>query len=176
VNPRNPHELPRTAGPLGLAVTSVHEGLVVGSIGPVGFAIWRSKPTRELFEVQRRELAALVANDPGNVAFLCVVEANAEPPDQEVRDASSSMISAHGKNLRACACVIEGSGFRAAITRTVLAGIALVARNKTPTRFFETVPVAADWLCELVAVGQESTLSAQVEVARKRLDTAATWR
>ena len=84
------------------------------------------------------------------------------------------MITSHGKKLAACARVIEGSGFRAAITRTVLSGIALVARHQTPTKFFEDVPVASAWLCERIAPGQESSLSAEVELARKRLDTAAT--
>jgi hypothetical protein len=59
----------------------------------VCLAIWRTKPTRELFEIQRSELSSAVARDPGKVAFLCVVESKADPPEQEVRDASSAMIS-----------------------------------------------------------------------------------
>lgn len=159
-----------------LNVTSVYDGLVVGKIGPVCLAIWRTKPTRELFEVQRFELSSAVAGDPGNVAFLCVVEPKADAPDQDIRDASSAMITSHGRRLAACACVIEGTGFRAAITRTVLSGIALVARNQSPTRFFEDVPDASSWLNERVRLGETSAFAEQVELARKRLDGAATWR
>ena len=139
------------------------------------FAIWRKKPTRDLFEVQRFELSSTVASNPGNVAFLCVVESKADAPDQDVRDASSAMITLHGKKLAACACVIEGDGFRAAITRTVLSGIALVARNQTPTRFFEGVPAASFWLNERLRFGETSAFAEQVELARKCLD-GPTWR
>jgi hypothetical protein len=122
-----------------------------------------------LFEVQRRELAAAVARDPGNAAFLCVVEALAEPPDQELRDASAAMLSSHGKRLAACACVIEGTGFRAAITRTVLTGMAIVARNAAPNRFFERVQAASFWLSEHLGRGRDPLLSERVEMARARL-------
>lgn len=138
-------------------------------------AIWRKKPTRDLFEVQRFELSSTVASNPGNVAFLCVVEPKADAPDQEVRDASSAMITSHGKKLAACACVIEGDGFRAAITRTVLSGIALVTRSPSPTRFFEGVPDASHWLNERLRLGEASAIAEQVELARKRLD-GPTWR
>jgi len=147
------------------------DSLVVGSIGPVFLAIWRTKPTRELFEVQQRELAHAVKRNPGHVAFLCVVEPTADAPEQAVRDASAAMISSHGKNLAACACVIEGTGFRAAITRTVLGGMALVARNAAPTRFFERVALASAWLGEQLGSPQAPRLAEQVELARGRLST-----
>ena len=155
-------------------MTAVHDGLVVGTMGPVCLAIWRTKPTEALFEAQRLGLAAAVARDPGKVAFLCVVESTADPPDQKVRDASAAMISSHGKNLAAVACVIEGSGFRAAVTRTVLSGIALVARNAAATRYFENVPLAAAWLGEHLRLGAEAGLTDGVGLARKHFDS--TWR
>jgi hypothetical protein len=151
---------------------STKAGLVVGTIGPICLAIWRTKPTEELFEAQRRGLGSAVEHNPGNVAFLCVVESTADPPDQKVRDASAAMISSHGKNLAAVACVIEGSGFRAAVTRTVLSGIALVARNAAPTRYFESVSAASTWLGERIPLGPYASLADQVELARKHLDAA----
>ena len=49
------------------------------------------------------------------------------------------MISGHGKDLAACACVIEGPGFRAAITRTVLSGITMVIPSPVPFDFCESI-------------------------------------
>ena len=164
--------LPRAADPWTLTVTYAFNGLLVGTIGPVSLAIWRTKPTAELFEVQRLDLTSAVARDPGKIAFLCVVEATADPPDQSVRDASAAMISSLGAGLVGCACVIEGKGFRAAITRTVLAGMALVARHAAPNRFFESVPVASAWLSERLGRGSELGLAEKVELARERLDSA----
>ena len=168
-------EPPRLATPLKFDVTSAHAGLVVGTIGPVCLAIWRTKPTEALFEAQRLGLAAAVGHSPGNVAFLCVVESTADPPDQKVRDASAAMISGHGKSLAAVACVIEGSGFRAAVTRTVLSGIALVARNAAPTRYFENVRTASTWLGERIPLGPHASLAEEVELGRKRLDAPPSW-
>ena len=173
MNAKAAQELRRAVTPWRLTVTHDRGGLLVGRIGPVCLAMWRTKPIMDLFQVQRHDLAAAVARDPGNVAFLCVVEPTAEPPEQAVRDASAAMIASFGKNLAACACVIEGTGFRAAITRTVLAGMQFVARSATPTRFFERVPVAAGWLSDIVVPGSTSNLADQVELARKRLDAAS---
>ena len=177
MNSRIPQDLPRAGDPWTLSIKSAHDGLVVGTIGPVCLAIWRTKPTAELFELQRRELAAAVASDPGKIAFFCVVEPTADAPEQAIRDASAAMISSHGKRLAATACVIEGSGFRAAITRTVLSGMALVARNAAPSRFFEHVSVASAWLGERLGQGSRETgLARQVELARERLDFASAAR
>jgi hypothetical protein len=164
-------ELSRVADPWDLRVAFAGGGLVVCSIGPVCAAIWRTKPIPSLFEMQRRQLAAAVERAPGNAAFLCVVEAAADPPEQELRDASAAMIASHGKKLAACACVIEGAGFRAAITRTVLTGISLVARTQTPTRFFEHVSAASAWVGDRLG-RRDSILAEQVELARQRLATA----
>lgn len=163
-------EISRTAEPSRLSVTYVLDGLLVGSIGQVSLAIWRSKPTPELFEVQRRELVAAVSRNPGKVAFLCVVEPSADAPEQDVRDASAAMITSLGTKLVACACVIEGSGFRAAITRTVLTGMALVSRSASPNRFFEHVSVASAWLEQCLGRARDSGLAENVERARIHLD------
>src|SRR5262245_44278599 len=164
-------ELSRVANPWDLRVTFAGGGLVVCTIGPVCAAIWRTKPIPTFFEMQRRQLASAVERAPGNAAFLCVVEVSADPPEQELRDASAAMIASHGKKLAACACVIEGAGFRAAITRTVLTGISLVARSQTPTRFFEHVSVASTWVGERLG-RREPGLADQVELARQRLAVA----
>jgi hypothetical protein len=144
----------------------------MGTIGPVCLAIWRTKPSEELFDTQRKSLASAVGRDPGHVAFLCVVESTADAPDQKVRDASAEMITSHGKNLAAVACVIEGSGFRAAVTRTVLSGIALVARNAAPTKYFDSVSAASAWLAERLPLGAPVSLAAEVELGRRHLDSA----
>jgi hypothetical protein len=122
------------------------EGLVVGHFGHVCVAIWNTKPTRALFDWQRMALADSVQRNPGSALFLCVVSSKADPPDQDVRDASTKMIMSHEQRLAGCACVIEGSGFRAAITRTVLTGITSVIRTPCPFGFCDSVQSGSDWL------------------------------
>jgi len=129
-----------------LQITLRSEGLLLGGFGHVCVAVWNSKPTMALFESQRAALAATVMRHPGRALFLCIVSSKADPPDQDVRDGSAKMIISHDRQLAGCACVIEGSGFRAAITRTVLTGITLVMRTPSPFGFSDSVTGGCQWL------------------------------
>lgn len=129
-----------------LVISQRREGLLMAHHRRVCIALWTTKPTLELFEVQRSELALATLRRPGQQLFVCVIAANADAPDQDVRDATSAMVTALGPKLAACACVIEGTGFRAAITRTVLTGMLLVVRTPMPFTFVESVPQACSWL------------------------------
>ena len=142
------------------------DGLVMATLGPISIALWKSKPTRLLFEIQRTELAKVVDAHRGTAAFVCVVQEGTPDPDEDVRKASSEMIAGHGASLAGVACVIEGSGFRAAITRTVLTGIVLLARAPAPTKFFENVQGAATWLG--TRIGKERVAGLADSVARLR--------
>lgn len=155
-------------GQLGSELRVGHRGrgLLLGTYRSVFFAVWSTKPTPELFELQRAGLAAAVTASPGRVFFLCVVSPNADPPDQTERDASSRMITGHGARLLGTACVVEGTGFRAAITRTVLTGIALFIRTPSPITFFETVDGAQQWIQRRSPGGDLSQLAAQVDQLR----------
>lgn len=150
-------------------IVHVGDGLVVAQIGHVCVVIWRKKPTRERFEIQRSRLEAAVKKQPGRTVFMCLVEAGTEPPDDDVRRASSSMVTGHGSDLKAVACVIEGAGFKAAISRTVLSGIQFLIRSPSPIKFFETAASGAAWLSQYVPIGNLMSFVEQVEVARKSL-------
>ena len=152
----------------GLEITFVSPELLLGSFGPVSIALWRGQPTWRLFKAQHDSLVAVVARHPGRALFLCVVGPDSDPPSQDIRDASSAMVSELGTDLAGCACVIEGSGFRAAITRTVLSGIALFVRSPAPVRFFETTALACGWLESLAPPGSLRGLSGRVDAARVR--------
>ena len=155
-----------------LEVTYSGGGLMMAKLGPVCVALWQTKPTRALFEIQRKELAATVREHPGTAAFICVIQPSADPPDQEIRNASTEMIVKHGRALAAVACVIEGTGFRAAITRTVLTGIVFVIRNPSPFRFFESVEAASEWLGSRLGKHRVLGLSQQITRERSRLSGA----
>lgn len=129
-----------------LLITHRSDELVTAAFGNVCVVTWNSKPTRALFEHQRAALATCVLRHPGRALFLCIVSAKADPPEQDVRDASVKMLLSHERKLAGCACVIEGTGFRAAITRTVLTGMTLVTRVPVPIAFFDQTAAACNWL------------------------------
>jgi hypothetical protein len=147
------------------------DGLCMAEIGPVCVAIWRSKSVRTRFEVQRAALDDCVRRRPGGTAFMCVVESTSEPPEEDVRKASSQMIVDHGKNLKCTACVIEGAGFRGAITRSVLSGMLFLVRSPTPVKMFESVASASRWIQGEMPTTSGLVLAGQVEFARRRLDS-----
>jgi len=164
----NSHARARESAPVGPALRVINdaEGLLLASFGPVLVAWWTSKPTPETFELQRSELEARVQANPGRQLFMCVVSASAPPPEQAERDASSKMITVHGDQLAGCACVIEGQGFRAAITRTVLTGIVLLIRTPSPVVFFENVAEAQIWLQSRATRTNLTDLASELERLR----------
>lgn len=158
-----------SAPPVELNVLHNADGLLMAMVGPVCLALWRSKPTPERFGIQRAHLHAQIARAPGQVAFLCVVEPHAEPPDEAERKASASMITSQGAKLLGVACVIEGSGFRAAITRTVLSGMVMLIRTPSPQKLFDSVRAASPFLARCVRRPSLVQLDAEVERARSLL-------
>jgi hypothetical protein len=76
------------------------------------------------------------------------------------------MITGHGDKLAGCACVIEGNGFRAAITRTVLTGIVLLVRTPSPITFYESVSSATVWMQKRAGRSDLSGLASQLEQLR----------
>lgn len=146
------------------------DGLVMAELGGVSIAIWRRKPNRELFEIQKKSLDEVVAKNRGKAAFVCVVEPTSEPPDDDIRKAASLMISAHEKNLKCVALVIEGTGFRSAITRTVLSGIVMLIRSPAPIKFFDIPKSACIWVATQLPAARDGLLE-EIEALRGLLDS-----
>ena len=143
------------------------DGLVMAEIGTICVALWRKKSTPERFKIQKRYLDEVVKTHRSEAAFLVIVEPGSEPPAEQERKASSQMITDHGTNLRCVACVIEGSGLRSAITRSVLTGIVLVIRTPSSISYFDSPANAVPWMAKHVNLGRPvSTFIRQVEALR----------
>jgi hypothetical protein len=161
-----PREASRSKAHAELSITHQGGGLLMATFEHVCVAVWDVKPVRQLFEIQKAHLAAVVAREPQRALFMCVVASSADPPDQEIRDASAKMVTSHDKNLAGCCCVIEGTGFRAAITRTVLTGMMLVIRGPVPFHFSESVLAGCKWLETRGGRNRLQGLAAKIESAR----------
>jgi hypothetical protein len=148
----------------------VDESLAVAQVGRVCVVIWRGAVTRYTFERQRAGLAEVVQKHPDGAAFMCVIEANAKAPDDELRRASTEMIVSHEGHLHCVACIIEGEGFRAAINRGVVAGMFLLARHRrTQASVFATVTESVPWIGRFIALPAGDDLTSSVESIRSRL-------
>jgi hypothetical protein len=92
---------------------------------------------------------------------LCAIGADVPPPDAELRKASNQMVAGLGKRLRCVACVIEGEGFRAATTRSVLAGMALLLRSSGPAiRIVANAGDAAAWIAQQAGASERNVMDA----------------
>jgi serine/threonine protein kinase len=162
------------SGTTELRILHREHGLVAAHFGAVCVAVWRENSTLARIERQRDALAHVVAGYPGEASFLCVVESTSAPPDEAGRRASSRMIEDLGANLRAVAIVIEGSGFRASIVRSVAAGIVLLARSKTktPVAYFAGLEGGVSWLGRSANLGSERAIVRSVEELREHLKDA----
>lgn len=148
----------------------VRDGLALGQIGPLCIALWREEVTRPRFERQAAALAEVVAAHRGNAGFMCIVEPGSKPPNDELRRASAHMIEAHDTALACVAAVIEGSGFQAAITRSVLTAISLfLPRSKTRIGYFSNAMDAALWAREHAALPPARLIVARVQALRAAL-------
>lgn len=151
-------------------LNDIRDGVALGQLGPLCIALWREEVTRPRFERQATALAAVVAAHRGNAGFMCIVEPESKPPNDELRRASARMIDSHGADLVFVAAVIEGSGFQASIVRSVLTAISLfLPRNKTKIGFFPNAMDAALWGCKHAALPPARTIVARVQALRTGL-------
>ncbi len=146
-------------------------GVAVGQYGPLCFVIWRDRVTFSKFERQRQGLAEVVRSRPDGVAFLCIIEPGTKPPDDVLRRASSEMITGHLGRLKCAAPVIEGTGFWAAMTRSVLVGMELVVFRKMPASAFSDVAGALQWMRRYIPI-DPAMAAAFIEEVRSQLDRA----
>jgi hypothetical protein len=132
-------------GPSAPRVVWCERSLGILEVERICVVVWRENVTAERFRRQEVALDEVVHRYAGRAGFMCVVEAGTAPPDDRLRGASAEMINSHGNRLACLACVIEGSGFRAALTRSTLSGIALLLARRE-TKFTATVSAAAGWM------------------------------
>jgi hypothetical protein len=101
-----------------------------------------------------------------------LIEANCAPPDDAIRRASLEMVVEHSKSVRAIACVIEGAGFKASITRSVLAGMKLLLRVPVAVKFFGSAEDAAVWLSPAAQPRTARELAGAIEQLRAHFEDA----
>ncbi len=150
------------------------DGVIVAEVGAICVVIWRKDVVEHRFREQATGLAQVVRNHRGgDAAFLCIIESTCRPPDDQLRRASIDMVAAHDGDLSCVACVVEGSGFRAAVGRSVLSGMSLIfSGRKAPVSVFASVPSAVDWMSERCRVSP--ALPATVERLRLLFESNAT--
>jgi len=157
----------------GPRILSFHDGVAVAQVGPLCVVIWREAVTPQRFERQRAGLEKVLEDREDGAGFLCVIEPTSAPPDDALRRASTQMVETHADRLKCVAVVIEGEGFRAAITRSVISGMALLLPRRIQATAFSTVRDALVWIARYLPVTPIDRTASLVEWARGHLNSSS---
>ena len=105
---------------------------------------------------------------------LAVRKTGSEAVD-ESRAAVAQLVQQHTRSIRAAAVVSEGTGFRATAVRSMVTAIHMAGRASHPTKMFDTLPPALEWLAskrpELPLDGPR--VASTVDALRARLSALA---
>lgn len=83
---------------------------------------------------------------PNGIGTVTIVEETAPMPPSDARAALAKALDDHSERVRVSAVAYEGTGFRAAAVRSVVAGLTMVARQPYPHKVFATVEEAMVWM------------------------------
>ena len=143
--------------------------IAMASCGAVYVSLLHKPLTLDGLERMARQSKRMFDLYRGKCVSLAVIEPSAaDAASKEVRDKSAELARAHP--ILGAAIVIEGSGFRPAATRTLVAGLYLVTKKEYPHKIFSTSAEGAEWLVPILAqVGvtqSAADMVAAVEAAR----------
>jgi hypothetical protein len=124
--------------------------IALASCGAVYISVLRQPLTLDGLERMTRHSKRLFELHQGKCASLAIIEPSAAAAaSPEVRAKSAELARAHA--ILGAAIVIEGSGFRPAATRTLVAGMYLVTKKHYPHKIVSTPAEGAEWLVPLLA-------------------------
>jgi hypothetical protein len=136
----------------------------LASCGNVFVTVLREPMTIEAVEPLKRESSKMSQRCGGKCVSLAIIEPTAATAaSTEVREATAAF--ARDSNILAAAIVIEGSGFRPAATRTLVAGMYLVTKKSYPHKIVATPEEGAVWLVEQLAASGVNASASDIVAA-----------
>lgn len=111
---------------------------------------------------------------PNGIGIVTIVEETAPMPPSDAREALVSALEAISGTVKVSAVAFEGTGFRAAAVRSVVAGLTMVARQAYPHKVFATVEEAMAWMAPQMPNPTSSReLSDVIRELRQRIAASA---
>jgi hypothetical protein len=110
--------------------------------------LWRYHTSAD--DVRELEAAARRAHEASGraVGLIQIVPSTAVSPDSHVRKELARMLRDLNGVVSHSAIVHEAEGFRAAMVRSIVTGVAALSNPGFPHRVFTKVPEAAAWMAE----------------------------
>ncbi len=105
--------------------------------------LWRREVTPDAIENLASIGRTFVATSPGSTCSLAVIESTSPPPSDKLRSALSAFYREMAPHMREQIIVAEGSGFRAALVRSVGLALSAIAPSSLPFKFVGGIDEAA---------------------------------
>ena len=148
-------------------------GFAIATAGNVFISVWRDPGTLPQLARVRECQQQLVDRSPGGIAVLTVLLDGSFHVGAEEREEAERIARRFAPTTRAHAYVIEGSGFRTAATRAIIAGIQLITRSGHPVKIFSAVADGVSWLVPQAGQAIDAArVTGLVAEARASLDPA----
>jgi hypothetical protein len=163
-----PSSSPRSSGLF--EVYSVDSGHCIGRYDSVLICIWRETPTLAALETVRRVFTGMIEMRPGGAGVLGVAQDGMPTMGTDERRATSTMFADVGRYAYYVATVVEGDGFWASTSRSVMTAISIVAHRPCPLRIFRQVNEAAEWQTRFPGAVAVPLLCDAVERCRALMD------
>lgn len=136
--------------------------------------IWHRNTTVSGVTTLERSLNEFAPTRPKGIGLVTVVEESAPMPPSDARDALAQFLERASSHIKVSAVAFEGSGFRAAAVRSVVAGLTMVARQSYPHKVFASVEEGAAWMSpQMPNPTSAKDLSEAVAELRQRLKQQA---
>jgi len=134
----------------------------------VGVTIWQGAPDHDFLDQFEEDIAAFRKRLPYKFTVMILAEDSVEkPPPDSARERLERITKQTSERVLGVATVIKGMGFQASITRGIATSMNLLD-SKTHRRTFDSVPLAADWLAELLGRDKEWASKLELEVSKYR--------
>ena len=129
-----------------VTICQVNPDYVVGFVPGLAVAFWRQHTRPEY--VQQLEAVARQAYKASKqpIGLVQIAPVTAIAPDARARTALVRMLRALDGTVGCSALVHETEGFRAALIRSIVTGLAALSSPGYPHRVFTTVGEAAAWM------------------------------
>lgn len=109
-------------------------------------ASWTAQGTRPLIDALGRALGVFVAEHPEGISSIHLIAAGLPLANAEAREGLSALMKLHNGALACAGTVLDGTGFWASATRSVIMGLQLMTPSSFAMRTCATDAELAGWM------------------------------
>lgn len=108
--------------------------------------MWRLLTTVDGARELQTECEKFASTRPEGVGLIVVIDTHAPMPSKEAREAVAVFMKSGSGYIKACAVIFEGNALQSSVARGVATGLALLARQSYPQKFFSDATQAMSFL------------------------------